>query len=120
MLTDAVSKLRFVDAKIIGFVFNGVVVSKSGYGYYKKNYKYSKYSTYYWYLEMIIVIDVHCHVLPKIDDGSKSVEMSIEWWNKVMLKALILWLLHLILHKSHRCWTFCEKKATLMILWWKQ
>ena len=47
MLTDAVSKLRFVDAKIIGFVFNGVVVSKSGYGYYKKNYKYSKYSTYY-------------------------------------------------------------------------
>ena len=39
MLTDAVSKLRFVDAKIIGFVFNGVVVSKSGYGYYKKNYK---------------------------------------------------------------------------------
>ena len=24
------------------------------------------------------MIDVHCHVLPKIDDGSKSVEMSIE------------------------------------------
>lgn len=47
MLTDAVGKLRFVNAKIIGFVFNGVVVSKSGYGYYKKNYKYSKYSTYY-------------------------------------------------------------------------
>ncbi len=47
MLTDAVSKLRFVDAKIIGFVFNGVVVSKTGYGYYKKSYKYSRYSTYY-------------------------------------------------------------------------
>ena len=29
MLTDAVSKLRFVDAKIIGFVFNGVVETKS-------------------------------------------------------------------------------------------
>lgn len=24
------------------------------------------------------MIDVHCHILPKIDDGSKSVEMSVE------------------------------------------
>ena len=44
----------------------------------RKINKYSKYSTYYWYFGDDIVIDVHCHVLPKIDDGSKSVEMSIE------------------------------------------
>lgn len=51
LVADAVKKLQFVNAKIIGFVFNDVVVSKS-LGYYKKGYgkySYGGYSYGYGY-----------------------------------------------------------------------
>ena len=41
MVIDAVKKLEFVGAKILGFVLNDVVSSKSGYGLYKYKYKYN-------------------------------------------------------------------------------
>ncbi|MBQ9518696.1 MAG: CpsD/CapB family tyrosine-protein kinase [Firmicutes bacterium] len=42
MLTAAVEKLKFVDAKILGVILNDVSVSKSGYGTYSK-YSYGAY-----------------------------------------------------------------------------
>jgi Mrp family chromosome partitioning ATPase len=42
LLSQAVEKLKFVNAKIIGVVLNDVAVTKSGYGGYKK-YGYGKY-----------------------------------------------------------------------------
>ncbi len=42
MLTDAVKKLEFVNAKIIGFVLNDVVSSKLGYGNYRYSGRYGK------------------------------------------------------------------------------
>jgi len=44
LLKDAISKLKFVDAKIIGVVLNGVSASDGGYGGYK--YKYYKRGYY--------------------------------------------------------------------------
>lgn len=44
LLNDAISKLKFVDAKIIGVVLNDVSVSNGGYGGYK--YKYYKRGYY--------------------------------------------------------------------------
>lgn len=41
MILDAVKKLEFVGAKILGFVLNDAVSSKSGYGSYKYKYKYN-------------------------------------------------------------------------------
>ena len=48
MLTQAIEKLKFVNAKIIGVVLNDVVGSKSGYGKYKR-YGYKKYGYGYGY-----------------------------------------------------------------------
>ncbi|MGN1318089.1 MAG: CpsD/CapB family tyrosine-protein kinase [Lachnospirales bacterium] len=49
MVRDAVNKLKFVNAKIIGFVLNDVTSSKTGYGYYKygKKSRYGYYSNGY-------------------------------------------------------------------------
>ncbi len=43
LLTQAVEKLKFVNAKIIGIVLNDVVSTKTGYGYKKYGYGYGKY-----------------------------------------------------------------------------
>ncbi len=51
LLLQAVEKLRFVNAKIIGIVLNDVVTTKSNYGGYRKYgyYKQSGYSNGYGY-----------------------------------------------------------------------
>ena len=40
VLSDAIGKLRFAKAKIIGFVLNDMDYSKSSYKYQSYNYKY--------------------------------------------------------------------------------
>lgn len=47
-VTEAVKKLQFIGAKILGFILNDVVSSKAGYGGYKYKYNYNyKYERYY-------------------------------------------------------------------------
>ena len=50
------------------------------------------------------MIDVHSHILPKIDDGSKSVEMSIEMMKQSYAQGIDTMIAtpH-FLYKSHRC-----------------
>ena len=48
-LSDALSLLDKMKARIIGFVMNGVDPKVSGYGSYKYGRKYSKYGKYYQY-----------------------------------------------------------------------
>lgn len=43
ILKEAVGKLEFVNAKILGFVFNDVVVGGKNYGKYNSSYKYGYY-----------------------------------------------------------------------------
>lgn len=47
ILIDAVKKLEFANAKIIGFVLNDVASSKHGYGNYKYSGKYRYGNSYY-------------------------------------------------------------------------
>lgn len=51
LLSQAVEKLRFVNAKIIGIVLNDVATTKTGYGNYKRSYGYGYYRRggYYGY-----------------------------------------------------------------------
>lgn len=46
LLVEAVNKLKFVNAKIIGTVINDVVSTKAGYGKYGKYSKYGRYKRY--------------------------------------------------------------------------
>lgn len=49
LLSQAVEKLRFVNAKIIGIVLNDVATTKSGYGGYKNKYGYGYARKYGYY-----------------------------------------------------------------------
>lgn len=51
LLSQAVEKLKFVNAKIIGIVLNDVSMAKAGYGNYKRKYGYGYYKRggYYKY-----------------------------------------------------------------------
>ena len=76
-LENCFRQLKLSNVNVLGCVLNEAKNGRGTYGKYRKYYKYYRYysSNSWWFCTMI---DIHSHILPAVDDGSKDVDESLK------------------------------------------